>query len=422
MHPSTAFVALAIGSILILATACSRPGEKTRDATLDAGRALHGRVCAVCHQANGQGVPGVFPPLAGSSVVNGDPAQLIRVVLHGLQGPLEANGTTYNSVMPPQGELLQDQEVAAVLSYIRSAWGHAAPRVTADMVAAERTATPRPTTAAVKKLNPPLAPNSAKLPTHDLRGEVVGLNVERRTLLVHHDAIPGYMPEMTMEFTLGGAEVDGFKEGQRIAARMVEEWPGEFRLDGVRIVDPEKDRIIAEASRELALDTFIRGKGAYREVGEQVPSFTLYDQEGEVVSFDRFRGKRVVLNFIFTRCPVATMCPAATARMAGLQRIARERAVPDLELVSITLDPAYDTPPVLKAYARARGIDPGNFHFLTGPEPAIRKLLAQFGIIATAGDNFWKHTLATVLIDRTGKIVHRIDGSTWAAEDILQRL
>jgi protein SCO1/2 len=86
------------------------------------------------------------------------------------------------------------------------------------------------------------------------------------------------------------------------------------------------------------------------------------------------------------------------------------------------LDPSYDTPPVLKAYASARGIDTANFSFLTGPESAVRDLLTQFGVIAEKTDNVWKHTLSTLLIDRDGKIVHRVDGSTWEPEEFLSRL
>ena len=259
-------------------------------------------------------------------------------------------------------------------------------------------------------------------PRHELRGEVVGLVPDRRVLMVHHEEIPGYMPAMTMEFTVLAADFASFKEGQRIAARMFEAEPGEFQLEGIRVLDPVKDQIVNAAAQQLREDTFVRGKNAYREVGETAPRFTLYNQLGEVVAFERFRGQRVVLNFIFTRCPVATMCPASTAKFATLQRLARERGVPDFLLISITLDPAYDTPPVLKAYAEGRGLDAANFSFLTGPEPAIRSLLAQFGVIAEPSENIWKHTLATLLIDRDGKIIHRIDGSAWDPEDILQRL
>jgi protein SCO1/2 len=77
---------------------------------------------------------------------------------------------------------------------------------------------------------------------------------------------------------------------------------------------------------------------------------------------------------------------------------------------------------VLKGYAAARGIDTRTFSFLTGPETAVRDLLTQFGVIAEKGDNIWKHTLATLLIDRDGKIAHRVDGSTWEPDEFLRRL
>lgn len=230
------------------------------------------------------------------------------------------------------------------------------------------------------------------------------------------------MPAMTMEFTLGDADLSSFREGQHITATMVDDGTDFYALEGIRIVDTAKDQVVAAAARALKEDTTIRGRGAYREVGEAAPLFALYDQDGAVVQFDRLRGKRIVLNFIFTRCPVATMCPAATARMAALQQQAHQRKIPDLQLISISLDPTYDTPPVLKAYAQSRGIDTIDFSFLTGPEDAVRSLLVQFGVLAERSENVWKHTLATVLIDRDGRILHRVDGSAWEPEEFLQRL
>lgn len=266
------------------------------------------------------------------------------------------------------------------------------------------------------------ANSTATLPRFPLRGEIVGLIPARRVLLVHHEEIPNYMPAMTMEFTIGDASFSAFKEGQKLAATMVDLKDGNFLLEGIRLLDPVKDSIVAAAARQLKEDTFVLGQSAYRDVGEAAPRFTLYDQEGAVVAFDRLRGKRVILNFIFTRCPIATMCPAATMRMTALQRLARERQLADVQFISISLDPAYDTPPVLKTYATAYGIDLGNFSFLTGPEDAVRSLLVQFGVIAEPSVNIWKHSLSTVLIDRDGRIAHRIDGSTWEPEDFLHRL
>lgn len=257
---------------------------------------------------------------------------------------------------------------------------------------------------------------------HAIRGEIVGLDRPRNVLLIHHEEIPGYMPAMTMEFSAPGIDLAQLREGHRISARMGEPVDGVFPLTEFKVAASPQDQAVAAAALALRQDTSTRGKNVYREVGETAPTFTLYNQDGRAVAFDHFRGKRVVLNFIFTRCPVATMCPASTARMMALQAAAKKAGVTDLELVSISFDSAYDTPPVLKAYAQARGIDTANFSFLTGPENAIRDLLAQFGVIAEPGESIFKHTLSTLLIGRDGRILHRVDGSTWSPDEFLNRL
>lgn len=254
-----------------------------------------------------------------------------------------------------------------------------------------------------------------------LRGEIVLANAERGTLTVTHEAIPGYMPAMTMEFRVSAADLAAARPGAHIRGRMVQDGT-EFSLDQIWPDDDASRRAIEDAANALSQDTRIRGNEAYREVGEAAPDFALFDQEGRVVSAGSFRGKRVVLNFIFTRCPVPTMCPAATLRMQALQKAAKTAGVENLELVSISLDPTYDTPAVLKAYAKERGIDLGNFRFLTGPEAAVKNLLTQFGVVALPGEGILKHSLATLLIDENGKIVHREDGSRWEAEAFLSRL
>ncbi|MEO7598067.1 MAG: SCO family protein, partial [Opitutus sp.] len=179
---------------------------------------------------------------------------------------------------------------------------------------------------------------------------------------------------------------------------------------------------IAAQANALRQDTLTRGKAVYREIGEKIPEFALYDQSGAVVQSARFTGKQIMLNFIFSRCPVATMCPAATIKMMAVQRLARESNVSNLELISITLDPAYDSPGVLKAYAAERGIDTTNFSFLTGPDNAIKDLLAQFGVIAEFDGDLLKHTLTTLLIDEKGRIAHRVDGSTWEPGDFVAKM
>lgn len=268
----------------------------------------------------------------------------------------------------------------------------------------------------------PSAPAAAPAEVrHPLTGEIVKVDAERQVLLVSHDKIPGYMMAMTMEFKVSKADLANARPGQRIRAELVERTE-DFLLEKIWPDDTVTTTTLDAAAKALAQDTAVRGKEAYREIGENLPTFTLLDQAGQTVSASRFRGKRIVLNFIFTRCPIATMCPAATLKMAGLQQAAREAGVQDFELVSISMDPEYDTPGVLREYAEARGLDTTNWSFLTGPDAAVRHLLAQLGVIREFEGATIKHTLATVLIDEQGRIVHRVDGSVWQVEDFVRRL
>lgn len=94
--------------------------------------------CAACHQATGSGLPGMFPPLAGSEWVNGDAHQLADILLLGIEGALSVKGATFNGTMPTFGGMLSDAEIAAVGSYVRSSFGNHAPALDASLVKAER--------------------------------------------------------------------------------------------------------------------------------------------------------------------------------------------------------------------------------------------------------------------------------------------
>ena len=257
---------------------------------------------------------------------------------------------------------------------------------------------------------------------YPITGEVISSDPARKILIVHHDEIPGYMPEMTMEFIVAAGDLAIAQPGMRIRAEMIPSDTGDFRLEKIWPDDRTAAAAVEAGTKALRQDTMIRGRGVYREVGEEAPDFVLYDQNGTVVQSARFHGKQVMLNFIFTRCPVATMCPASTMKMMASQQLAKEAGVPNIEFVSITLDPAYDTPGVLKEYAAVRGIDTTNFSFLTGPESAIKDLLAQFGVITAFEGDIINHTLATVLIDANGRIVHRADGSVWEPKDFVAKM
>ena len=95
--------------------------------------------CAACHQANGQGLPGVFPPLVGSEWVVGDPKVLANILLHGVSGKIEVAGQSFDGMMPAFAQL-SDAEIAGVLTHIRSTWGNQSEAISADFVASEREA------------------------------------------------------------------------------------------------------------------------------------------------------------------------------------------------------------------------------------------------------------------------------------------
>jgi len=141
-------------ALSVALTACGAGGEKAAEtpAETPAGEmaapavaaGLDGKaeylVCQTCHQENGEGLPNLYPPLAGSEWMTGDPAISIAIILHGMQGEVEVKGLKYNNVMAPWASL-SDAQIAAILTYERSSWGNAASAVTAAEVAAVRAAT-----------------------------------------------------------------------------------------------------------------------------------------------------------------------------------------------------------------------------------------------------------------------------------------
>ena len=149
MFQAVAPIALAA----LIFTACGGGDGKTADTagqstTVTAepagGELIFQQRCMSCHQANGEGLPGTYPALAGSEyALAADPGVPIRIVMHGISGPITVKGTQYNSLMPPYGVgvVMSDDEIASLLTYVRSTWGNSASAVTAADVATVRTAT-----------------------------------------------------------------------------------------------------------------------------------------------------------------------------------------------------------------------------------------------------------------------------------------
>jgi mono/diheme cytochrome c family protein len=132
-NPSTSSQPSSTSTSTVAATTTTAPAGPD-------GAAIFASRCASCHQATGAGVPGVFPPLAGSEWVNGDAKTVARILLVGINGKIDVSGATYNGTMPAFGNSLSDAEIAAVASHVRSSFGNKGAAITADLVKTERTA------------------------------------------------------------------------------------------------------------------------------------------------------------------------------------------------------------------------------------------------------------------------------------------
>jgi protein SCO1/2 len=254
-----------------------------------------------------------------------------------------------------------------------------------------------------------------------LTGDILSKSEERQILLVRHDEIAGFMPSMTMEFKVSHGDLTIAQPNMRIRAILFKDDEA-FRLKNIWPNDADQSRILQKASGILERDTEKRGFRVYRDIGETLPEFALYNQNAELVSPGMFRGKQIVLNFIFTRCPDPNMCPLSTTKMIQLQAKAAKAGITNLQLISVSLEPEYDTPGVLTEFALARGINTSNFSFLTGPEDLLKILFRQLGVSVFTKDNLIYHSLNTLLIDETGQIIHLQEGSNWDPDEFLNRL
>jgi len=177
------------------------------------------------------------------------------------------------------------------------------------------------------------------------------------------------------------------------------------------------------ANRLLRRDTLSLGDGVIRSIGDLLPPFALYDQDGNIITAEYFDGSATVLNFIFTRCSVAEMCPASTNKMKRLQELVQKTKIKHVRFLSITLDPLYDSPGILKQYAQAYGLDEENFRLGTAGKGVIGDLTRQFGIFRKNDKKQTiDHTMRTFLVNSRRQIIYQVPGKGWSVEDFLVRL
>jgi protein SCO1/2 len=255
---------------------------------------------------------------------------------------------------------------------------------------------------------------------YETRGIVRGFSPDRQTIEIQHENIPGFMPSMTMPFVARNPKgIADLKTGDAISFRMMMTQK-DFWIDHVKKIRHE-DVNLAEPKRTPALST---ERGARLKEGDAMPPFNLTNQNGERISLETFRGEPFVLTFIFTRCPVPNFCPRMSNNFEELQAAIKtgNGTLAKTRLLSITLDPGFDTPQVLNAYAASRQADAKVWIFATGPEREIDSLTGAFSVYRQTEGGTISHGLATALIDKDGKIAKIWRGNAWEPAEVVEAI
>jgi len=252
-------------------------------------------------------------------------------------------------------------------------------------------------------------------------GRVIDTQADSKTFTVALDAVS--LSELKLEGAqvfkvgLGDAELD--YTGRRIRG-YADFYNEQWHLERIFPTDGAGAKAMQDVNQRLHTTTATMSRRKYVKQGDYIPNFAMTDQNGKFLQIRELKGKAFVLNFIFTRCTVPAMCPASTTRMSDLQKSAAEAELNNLHFVTITFDPEFDSPGILRQYANGYGLSLDNFHLLTGTTQVVQNLLRQFGILTLEEDGTINHTMATLLVDEKGRVAYRKEGSGWTVKDFLE--
>lgn len=253
-----------------------------------------------------------------------------------------------------------------------------------------------------------------------VQGRVLAVLSESRTYQVALDASSLAALELEgaqlFKVGLGDAELDYTGRFIRADAAF---YNNTWHLERIFPIDGDGAKAMQDVNTRLHTETATMSRRKYVKQGDYIPNFAMIDQDGKFLQIRELQGNAFVLNFIFTRCTVPTMCPASTTRMSELQKGAREAGLDNLHFVTITFDPEFDSPGILRQYAKGYGLELDNFHLLTGTTELVQDLLRQFGILTMEEDGTINHTMATLLVDDKGRVAFRKEGASWTAQDFL---
>jgi protein SCO1/2 len=252
---------------------------------------------------------------------------------------------------------------------------------------------------------------------YELKGTVVSVDKPDQSATISHEEIKDYMEAMTMPYKLKDAwPLDVMKPGDQIQATLV-------------VTDDSawlEDVVVAQKSAAPAGAPTVEDSASPR-VGEIVPDFHLVNQDGKPARLADYRGKALLITFIYTRCPLPQYCTLMSNNFAAIEReLQKDPALyKQTHLVSISFDPEYDTPKVLRSYGAAHtgNYDKETFshwEFATGDALEVKKMAQFFGFTYVPEKDQIVHSLQTALIAPDGKLAKLYSGNEWKPSDVLR--
>ena len=251
---------------------------------------------------------------------------------------------------------------------------------------------------------------------YELTGQILAVKPEKNEVLVRHDDIKGFMPAMTMPYKVKEpALLTGRKEGDLVKATLI-----------VGEVDAYLASLNVVGHRALVTPPPVADQPHVLEKGDPVAEALLVDQSDMPRPWSSFRGHRVALTFVYTRCPLPDYCPLMEKNFVAVQQLVKANPkLADVRLLTVTMDPEFDTPAVLKPHAIDLGADPAIWTYATGEPAEVKKFAEQFGIhYETDETNKWQiiHNLRTAVIDPDGRVVKTESGNFWKPADLVADL
>jgi protein SCO1/2 len=250
---------------------------------------------------------------------------------------------------------------------------------------------------------------------YELQGQILAVRPERSEVVIKHGDIKGLMPGMTMPFKVKDAALlQGKEPGDMVTATLVVAEVGAHLRTLAKTGHAPLDTPAPPPPPDI------------RQPGDLLSDAKLVDQNGTATSLSAYRAHRVALTFIYTRCPLPDFCPLMDRHFAAVQKtIASTPTLADVRLITVTLDPAFDTPAVLKPYAARRGADPRIWSFLTGDPAEVNRFGSQLGIYVEHNPQSAidiTHNLRTVVIDPDGRLVKVHNGNSWTPSELIADL